>query len=748
MQKTLLQPRHGVLLGFITLVMLTLFALPYRAAALTGSGTAEAPYQIASEADLIEFRNAVNGGQTGLSAQLTQDITLTANWEPIGTREQPYTGTFDGNHYRVTGFQADSQAAISGLFGYSSGTIQNLTVDTGDGYLFFYAGDYNALLCAINRGTIQNCTTRGSISAVGSRVFCGGIAAVNFGTIEDCTNEAGVGAIGADACSGGIAAVSAQGSLQNCINTGGVSTMDDGRDNTELCTGGIVGLNYASTVDRCTNTATVSSISSKGYTGGVTGLNNGVVTDSLNSASVMGQGLQGGVAGYLYTNADTGLTAQVRNTLDVGGNVVYGSNVGGSATNNFYKSGTAGGSVGQMAVSEQQVKSGEVAFLLNGNNITDPVWGQDLSAADSAPAIGSDKVVYALYSNGAVTGYTNNPDETHVHQFDASGKCTVEGCGYESVKLDGMTLTLDGALGVSFYYQIDPRYLADGYSVAAVFTMDGSQTRVPLDKTYTQSSNGKLVYGFRFYVDSDEATHAIAPVLQVTGPEDTAVSLAQEKTYCVYDYLQTIVDNTDGTYPQELVELAKTMATYDYYANEYFGYNKSYTPEIGLLPLDGVTSDLLAPYKQVTETAAAGQVVKHYGSNLYLQEAVFPRYLAACDDAAVNAGNLYMGYRVQGTSQLYTYVPVSTSGSYFTGSAAKRPASELGTTYEIAFFVKDGDAYRQVSPVKRASVYSYIYSSVSNSGIQPKLKQAMQALYLYGQAADAYFSTVNGGQTA
>lgn len=48
--------------------------------------------------------------------------------------------------------------------------------------------------------------------------------------------------------------------------------------------------------------------------------------------------------------------------------------------------------------------------------------------------------------------YTNDQNQTHTHTFDENGKCTVQGCGYESVRLDGWTLTLDGALGVTFYY--------------------------------------------------------------------------------------------------------------------------------------------------------------------------------------------------------------------------------------------------------------------------------------------------------
>lgn len=743
MQKTFLLPRRALALGLVMALILTIFALPSFAAGRSGNGTADAPYLIATEADLVAFRNKVNGGETGAHARLTADITLTASWTAIGTQDAPFTGTFDGDHHAILNFMTAYYDPMAALFGHSSGTIQNLTVDTGNNYLF--GGDYAAGICAINRGTIQNCTSKGYIYGYTDRTFVGGIAAVNFGTISDCSNTAFVGGAGADSCAGGIAGVSAEGTVTNCTNTGSVSASDAYKQQTEICAGGIVGLNYKSSIDRSTNTGPLFSDGSLGYTGGVAGLNNGAVTNSLNTGAISSPGLCGGIAGYVFTNTDTGMTAQLRGSLDTSGQLVYGKNEGGSILNNFYKS--SGGSSGtdQIAVTDAQLQSGEVAYRLNGSNTTNPIWGQKLGT-DAAPSIGSPDVVYAQYENGAVKDFTNDSALAHTHTFDAHGQCTDAGCGYASVRLDGRTLTLDGALGITFYYEIDPRYLTGDCDVSVTFTMDGKKTTVPLDENCSYHTGDKTVYGFRFYVDSDKATHAIAPVLTVRKNDAAIVTLSQGQTYRIYDYLQTIIQNESGSYSAELVELAKALATYDYYANEYFKYSASYHPEIRLLSLSGVTSDLLAPFQQITASSdETPYAVKHYASNLYLQESVFPRYLATLTDAAslpVDTGNLYMGYRAAGSGELYTYVKAEKSGAYYTGSAAKRPASDLSTTYEIAFFVKEGDSYRQVSPVKQASVYSYIYSVVANSNAKPDLQNAMKSLYLYGEAAKAYFATV------
>ena len=633
---------------------------------------------------------------------------------------------------------------LAALFGYNSGTIQNLTVDTGYNYLF--GGDYTAAICAVNRGTIHNCTSKGYIYGYVDRTFVGGITAVNFGTITNCTNTAIVGG-GADACGGGIAGVSAAGTISDCTNIGSVSVADAPKQQTELCAGGIVGLNYQSSIGRCTNTGVIYSDSPKGYTGGVAGLNNGILSNSLDTASITSTGLSGGVAGYVFTNTDTGMTAQVRSTLDTSGNVVYGKNTGGFLSGNYYKA-SAGGNSGtdQTAVTDAQLKSGEVTYRLNGNNTTDPVWGQNL-ASDAAPVIGGSDVVYARYQSGSIIGYTNDPSQSHTHDFDESGKCTVDGCGYESVRLDGWTLTLDGALGVTFYYEIDPAYLTEDCDVFVTFTMDNKDTSISLDENYSYRTDGKTVYGFRFYVDSDKATHEITPVLTVRKGDEAVVTLSQQEPYRIYDYLKTIINAEDGTYPAELVELARTLATYDYYANEYFKYSPSYTAELELLPLNGVTAEVLAPYAQTLDSADDEVYpVLYYGFNLYLQDSVFPRYYATLADPVANpvdTSNLYMGYRTTGSGDLYTYVKAVKSGNYYVGSMAKRPASDLGVTYDMAFFVKEDDTYRQVSQVRHLSIYSYIYTAVTNSAAKESLQNAMKALYLYGEAAKTYFDSVN-----
>ena len=90
---------------------------------ITGTGTAEDPYEIYTAEHLKQFRDKVNGGETDAFAKLMNDIDLgNEPWTPIGwyttQLDYQYIGTFDGHGYTVKGlYVKDLQYA--GLFGRS-----------------------------------------------------------------------------------------------------------------------------------------------------------------------------------------------------------------------------------------------------------------------------------------------------------------------------------------------------------------------------------------------------------------------------------------------------------------------------------------------------------------------------------------------------------------------------------------------------------------------------------------------------
>ena len=81
----------------------------------TVSAQADGEIEIASYADLKAFAARVNGGEKTLNAKLTADITCTdKTWTPIGTDNESYKGTFNGQGHTITGL-SNADVDYSGL---------------------------------------------------------------------------------------------------------------------------------------------------------------------------------------------------------------------------------------------------------------------------------------------------------------------------------------------------------------------------------------------------------------------------------------------------------------------------------------------------------------------------------------------------------------------------------------------------------------------------------------------------------
>lgn len=238
---------------------------------MKGDGTKEAPYRIGNAEQFRAFADLVNGAdgvpETGICASLTDNISLSGicgaeigSWTPIGTVEHPYTGTFDGGSFTITGLYChEPDASYTGLFGYNAGTIKNIGVVGAD----IRAGNYTGGVCGYNSGIISGCrhaaTTRG----------------VNY--------------------TGGICGYNAEGGIVNvCYNTGTVS----GRK----YVGGVCGYNKNNVVD-CYNQGPVNGESTS--IGGVCGYNKALLSNCFNTGTVNGGGRKyvGSVCGYNYSKS-------------------------------------------------------------------------------------------------------------------------------------------------------------------------------------------------------------------------------------------------------------------------------------------------------------------------------------------------------------------------------------------------------------------------------------------------------------
>lgn len=415
-----------------------------------GEGTAENPYQIGTAAELYWFAGLVNGTlvdvekDASANAKLMNDITvntgvLDANkdlvsgsdlteWEPIGTSDVPYTGTFDGKGYTISGLYFNNpNAYYVGLFGKigANGKISNVGVL--DSYFQFRA--LGGGVCGNNYGELQNCSNS-------STVICnmqdgtGGVCGYNNkGTVRDCKNT---GSVRGKAPLGGVCGVNNSGIIENCFNEGTVSVTV-----TSFNVGGVCGNNYSGKIKCSYNTA---SVSGQYNVGGVCGSSNyGTITNCFNEGTVSGQDAVGGVCG---------------------------SKFGGTITSCYYLSGTATGGINGEDVSGkaegksiEQFKSGEVAYLLaEGKVLGKQVWGQQLGE-DLYPVLGSDyKVVkaakgdndtyWATFSNLTNDVTLSVPSGRKLNVYNATvsgGKMTLtQRSDYQVAKGEGVLLKTNG----------------------------------------------------------------------------------------------------------------------------------------------------------------------------------------------------------------------------------------------------------------------------------------------------------------
>ncbi len=234
-----------------------------------GDGKTE-PYQIGTAEELYWFAGLVNGTLPNVEKNASSNAILTANiivnkgvldankdhvsgkdfipWTPIGTSDVPYTGTFDGQGYTISGlYFNDSSAKDVGLFGCigANGKISNVGVL--DSYFQFCA--LGGGVCGMNKnGELQNCSNS-------STVICnmqdgtGGVCGYNSkGTVRDCKNT---GSVRGTAPLGGVCGVNSYGTITNCFNDGTVSGQD--------AVGGVCGAYFGGTTTNCyylSNTAT------------------------------------------------------------------------------------------------------------------------------------------------------------------------------------------------------------------------------------------------------------------------------------------------------------------------------------------------------------------------------------------------------------------------------------------------------------------------------------------------------------
>ena len=426
-------------------------------------------YLIAKPYHLAWFRDYVNGtivdegeaaGTTHLSASamLTADIDLKnychaaedgkelLSWIPIGYVNNSWKGNMDGQGHTISHLYIKTAQSFVGLFGYTYGaTIQDLIFDnakvenvntTGTntpytGILAGYAyGDSPSHIKGIK--TTNNCTVIG-------QEITGGIVGLAKINLENCENHSSVKGTKSV---GGIAGFSQEKNIKRCTNYGTV-------ENNNTYIGGIIGYAYGTSIEDCANYGKISSTG--WYTGGIAGqtvanssiqnvFSYGDVTNTNdNLGIIIGNIVSGtltakGIAAY---NKEALLNNSSENIKIVGT---------GSLT---FEDGKEEADVVK-AFTKQQIKSGEVAYLLNGSTSEGELaWYQKLGT-DAYPVLtaAEGNTVYNgsfRYCDNTTSSYSNSSSDSElIHvasatlaspEHDADEHIYHMGCRYEGCTL-------------------------------------------------------------------------------------------------------------------------------------------------------------------------------------------------------------------------------------------------------------------------------------------------------------------------
>ena len=269
-------------------------------------------------------------------------------WQPIGTEDKPFAGTFDGQGFEISDLSISRvDSGHVGLFGYvgERGVINNIGVVNA-----YVVGEWCVGgLVGINWGTVNNSYSDGSVSGSDQ---VGGLVGGNGGTVS---NSYSTGSVSGDRHVGGVVGAN-NGPVSNSHFAGSVSGesrvggLVGGMSGTTVSNsyftgdvrgsdqvGGLLGYSYG-TVSKSYSSGSVTGDS---YTGGLIGFNRDIVSDSYSSANVTGSWLAGGLVGQNRGTVSKSYSAgPVTGDVDVGG--LVGRNYEGTVSNSFWDTEASG----------------------------------------------------------------------------------------------------------------------------------------------------------------------------------------------------------------------------------------------------------------------------------------------------------------------------------------------------------------------------------------------------------------------
>ena len=312
---------------------------------LSGSGTAQSPYLIASADDLFSMKDLLEeNAQSPVYFRLTADIDMKEMaWTPLVTEDKSFPIDFDGGGHTISNLTVSGEVAYPSFAGVVTGSIHDITfkdaaitgsattasgIVAGQGAkvtlknchatgtissaVTLTGGILGCIALADNGSLIENCSFKGSIDLPAAGDYNGGIVgAIRKGatniTISGCKVEADITSGTSKGNIGGILGVNWNGNsnvtIEKCSYKGTIKTVATGNGGSIL--GGICGYTQAITIRNCLSEGTITQCN---YAiGGIAGctFENCTIENCISFMTLYSRHGTGGIAGRGDNNDNT-----------------------------------------------------------------------------------------------------------------------------------------------------------------------------------------------------------------------------------------------------------------------------------------------------------------------------------------------------------------------------------------------------------------------------------------------------------
>lgn len=314
---------------------------------------------------------------------------------------------------------------------------------------------------------------------------------------------------------------------------------------------------------------------------------------------------------------------------------------------------------------------------------------------------------------------TKNEDSAWLH----FGGHIYIGAALHTVEVYGSSLSLKGDIGLNFFL-IVPNELQED---AGAYVML-NDTKYLISGASTREVDGTKLYQFSVKLAAKQMTEKVE--LNVFTGDDVKVTLVNHTTgedvtetgylYSVQDYVGKVHEKSTE---EDLIALVDAMLDYGALAQINWNYNMGNVPVVKA-NLEEVTADTLAKYQEkVTVGTVPG--LTYYGTSLVTESTTEINVYFTPDEGSELADFTFkVGTKV--------YTPIEKDGKWMI-KIPNIAAKDLDKSYTVTVSTAEGTVVK----VKTCAL-SYAYKVV-DKGTDEALVNLVKGLYLYNQAANAYF---------